>query len=64
MWRPLDKKTRRREINNQKGYVITTKKDLNTIKLAKTDEEKEFGKYKVEIQRTKNVEKYTEVTML
>ena len=57
MWRPLDKRTRRREINNQKGYVITTKKDLNTIKLTKTDEEKEFGKYKVEIQRTKQCRK-------
>ena len=39
------------------GYVITTKKDLNTIKTMKTDEEKEFGKYKVEMQGTKQCRK-------
>ena len=33
-------------------YVITTKRDLNTIKTMKIDEEKEFGIYKVEIQGT------------
>ena len=30
-------------------YVITTKRDLNTIKSMKIDEEKEFGIYKVEV---------------
>ena len=34
-------------------YVITTKKDLNTIKTMKIDEEKEFGIYKAEIQGIK-----------
>ena len=38
-------------------YVITTKKDLNTIKTMKIDEEKEFGIYKVEIQGTKQCRK-------
>ena len=38
-------------------YVITTKKDLNTIKTMKIDEEKEFGIYKVEIQSTKQCRK-------
>ena len=38
-------------------YVITTKKDLNTIKTIKIDEEKEFGIYKVEIQGTKQCRK-------
>ena len=39
------------------AYVITTKKDLNTIKTIKIDEEKEFGIYKVEIQGTKQCRK-------
>ena len=38
-------------------YVITNKKDLNTIKTMKIDEEKEFGIYKVEIQGTKQCRK-------
>ena len=38
-------------------YVITTKKDLNTIKTMKIDEEKEFGIYNVEIQATKQCRK-------
>ena len=33
-------------------YVITTKRDLNTIKTMKIDEENEFGIYEVEIQGT------------
>ena len=39
------------------NYVITTKKDLNTIKTMKIDEEKEFGIYKVEMQGTKQCRK-------
>ena len=38
-------------------YVITTKRDLNTIKTMKIDEEKEFGIYKVDIQGTKQCRK-------
>ena len=38
-------------------YLITTKKDLNTIKTMKIDEEKEFEIYKVEIQGTKHCRK-------
>ena len=38
-------------------YVTTTKKDLNTIKTMKIDEEKEFGIYNVEIQATKQCRK-------
>ena len=42
-------------------YVITSKKDLNTIKTIKIDEEKEFGIYKVEIQGTKQgTKKYSD----
>ena len=41
-------------------YVITTEKDLNTIKTMKVDEEKEFKIYKVQ----SNVEKYIQITML
>ena len=37
--------------------VITTKKDLNTIKTMKIDEEKESGIYKVDIQGTKQCRK-------
>ena len=55
MGRPLDKKTRRREVSNY--YVITTKRDLNTIKTMKINEEKEFGIYKVERQGTKQCRK-------
>ena len=55
MGRPLDGKTRRREVSND--YVITTKRDLNTIKIMKIDEEKEFGIYKVERQGTKQCRK-------
>ena len=45
------------EENSIKDYVITTKRDLNTIKTMKIDEEKEFGIYKVEIQGTKQCRK-------
>ena len=45
------------EENSVIDYVITTKKDLNTIKTMKIDEEKEFGIYKVEIQGTKQCRK-------
>ena len=38
-------------------YVITTKRDLNTIKTMKINEEKEFGIYKVERQGTKQCRK-------
>ena len=38
-------------------YVITTKRDLNTIKSMKIDEQKEFGIYKVEIQGAKQSRK-------
>ena len=37
--------------------VITTKRDLNTIKTVKIDEAKEFGTYNVEIQATKQCRK-------
>ena len=38
-------------------YVITTKRDLNTIKTMKINEEKEFGIYKVERKDTKQCRK-------
>ena len=46
-----------REEKSAIDYVITTKRDLNTIKTMKIDEEKEFGIYKVERQGTEQCRK-------